>query len=170
MQATQKCIRLSRQAATFAGLLAVLGLCSFQYGDNNGLNNMPFAQVQTFVSDLAKAQRMAQQGNVDLLAGQTISGRPVRLRGELTDANCFLSSHTHAYDHAFCAKLCIAAGSPLILVPDDGSQIYLVLTAQNGVRVGAEILDQIGVPGIVVEGKVLKADRVRALAVQQLTR
>jgi hypothetical protein len=90
------------------------------------------------------------------------------LRGELTDANCYLGSHTHAYDHAFCAKLCAAAGSPLLFVPDQGSQVYLVLTSRNGLRLPDNALDHVGVPGIVVKGSVIEADGLRALAVEKL--
>lgn len=129
---------------------------------------MPFSQVQPFVSYLARAQRMAKQGNIELDAGQALKGQSVRLRGELTDANCFLSTHTHAYDHAFCAKLCVAAGSPLLFVPDQGDQIYIVLTAQNGMKLPADVLDQIGVPGILVTGKILEANGLRTLALQGL--
>jgi len=92
-------------------LVAGVSLCAFQFGDRNGLNSMPFAQVQPLVSDLAKARQMADQGNIELLARQSLPGKEVSLRGELTDANCFLATHTHAYDHAFCAKLCAAAGT-----------------------------------------------------------
>src|SRR5580704_16016538 len=56
--------------------LAVLALAAFQFGDNNGLNNMPFAQVQRLVSDLPKAQKMANDGNLELLAGKPVRGEP----------------------------------------------------------------------------------------------
>ncbi|MGA8491879.1 MAG: hypothetical protein WB711_15740 [Terriglobales bacterium] len=150
------------------GVVAVLVFCAFQFGDRYGLNNMPFAQVRTMVSDLEKARRMAKQGNVDLLVGQTMPGKAVRLRGEVTDANCYLGSHTHAYDHAFCAKLCAAAGSPLLFIPDQGGQVYLVLSAQNGVQLPESVLDRIGVPGIVVKGTVLDTDGLHALAIEAL--
>jgi hypothetical protein len=150
----------------FLSAIAALGLCAFQFGDRYGLNNMPFARVQPLVSDLAKAQKMAKQGNVELLAGETTPGRPVSLRGEVTDANCYLGSHTHAYDHAFCAKLCAAAGSPLLFVSDQGGQVYLVLTERNAVRLPEEVLDRIGVPGILIKGKAFEADGLRALAVE----
>lgn len=150
--------------------LAALALCAFQFGDRNGLNNMPFAQVQSMVSDLARAQRMAKQGNVDLLAGQAVPGTAVSLRGEVTDGNCYLGSHTHAYDHAFCAKICAAAGSPLVFVPDQGGQVYVVLSERNGVRLPEDVLDRIGVPGVKVKGKVLDADGLRGLAVEGLAR
>jgi hypothetical protein len=148
--------------------IATLGLCAFQFGDRNELNKMPFTEVQPLVSDLAKARRLAKQGNIDLLAGQAEPGETVRLRGEVTDANCYLGIHMHAYDDAFCAKLCAAAGGPLVFVPDQGGQVYLVLSEQNGIRLPENVLDRIGVPGIVVKGKVLDADGLRVLAVEGL--
>jgi len=111
---------------------------------------------------------LAKQGNIDLLVGQVESGKTVSIRGEITDANCYLGTHTHAYDHAFCAKLCGAAGGPLVFIPDQGQEIYLVLNQQNGVRLPENVLDRIGVPGILVKGKVLDTIGMRALAVEGL--
>jgi hypothetical protein len=145
-----------------------LGLCAFQFGDRNELNGIPFTEVQPLVLDLAKAGRLAKRGNVDLLAGQAEPGEAVNLRGEIADANCYLGSHVHSYDHAFCAKLCVAAGSPLLFIRDQGGEIYLVLSEKNGVRLPETVLDRIGVPGIVVKGKVLESDGLRALAVEGL--
>jgi hypothetical protein len=150
-------------------LVAGVGLCAFQFGDRNGLNNMPFAQVQPLVADLAKARQMANAGNIELLAGQSVAGKEVSLRGELTDANCFLTTHTHAYDHAFCAKLCAAAGSPLLFLPDAGGRPYLVLTEKNAVRLPDSVLDQIGVPGILIKARVLDSRDLPAIAVEGLT-
>jgi hypothetical protein len=169
MQATPRRARPNKKSViALLSAIATLGLCAFQFGDRYGLNNMPFAQVQALVSDLAKAQKMAKQGNVELLAGEAIPGRTVSLRGEVTDANCYLGSHTHAYDHAFCAKLCAAAGSPLLFVSDQGGQVYLVLSERNAVRLPEEVLDRIGVPGVLVKGKALEAEGLRALAVEGL--
>ena len=153
-----------------AGLcfLVALFLAAFQFGDNNGLNNMPFAQVQRLVSNLPKAQKMAGEGNLELLAGKPEPGEAATLRGELTDANCFLGTHTHAYDHAFCAKFCAAAGSPLLFISDQGGLVYVVLTVSNGVPLPESVLNLIGVPGIVVKGKTLNANGVRALAVESV--
>ena len=150
------------------GVIAVLCLGAFQYGDRHELNGMPFAQVQQLVSNLPEAQRLANSGNIDLFAGQSVPGDAVSLRGEFTDANCFLSTHSHAYDHAFCAKLCVAAGSPLVFVSDSDDKLYVVLTQQNAERLPENILDQIGIPGIKVKGKVLSADGFRALAFDSL--
>jgi hypothetical protein len=111
---------------------------------------------------------MAKQGNIDLLVGQAEPGEAVSLRGEVTDANCYMGSHMHAYDHAFCAKLCAAAGGPLVFIPDQGGEIYLVLNERKGTWLPHNVLDRIGVPGIVLKGKVIEADSMRALAVEGL--
>ena len=153
--------------ALLSGILA-LGLCAFQFGNRNELNGMPFTEVQPLVLDLTKAGRLAKRGNVDLFAGQAEPGDTVSLRGEVTDANCYLGSHVHSYDHAFCAKLCVAAGNPLLFIRDQGGEIYLVLSEKNGIRLPGDVLDRIGVPGIMVKGKVLEASGMRALAIERL--
>jgi hypothetical protein len=143
-------------------------LCAFQFGDRKELNKMPFTEVQPLVSDPARARRLAKQGNIDLLVGQAVPGKDVSLRGEIADANCYLGRHVHAYDHAFCAKLCATGGSPLVFIPDQGQEIYLVLSEWNGIRLPENVLDRIGVPGIVVKGKTLTSGGVRALAIEEL--
>ena len=169
LQATVRSAHLSRRRVIkVLSAIATLGLCAFQFGDRNGLNNMPFGQVQPLVSDLAKARRLARQGNIDLLEGETVPGKAVSLRGEITDANCYLGNHTHGYDHAFCAKMCAAAGNTLVFVSDQGGEIYLVLSERNGIRLPGNVLDRIGVPGIAVKGKVLDAGGMRALAIEGL--
>jgi hypothetical protein len=157
-----------RKPATALLVLAALALCAFQFGDRYDLNSMPFAQVQTLVSDLEKAKKMAKQGNVELLTAQAIPGQLVNVRGEVTDANCYLGAHRHAYDHAFCAKMCAAAGGPLVFVPDQGEQPYLVLSERNGIKLPDNVLDRIGIPGIVLKGKVFDVDGIHALAVDGL--
>jgi hypothetical protein len=148
--------------------LAVLLLAAFQFGDNNGLNNMSFSQVQRLVFDLPKAQKMAKAGNLELLAGRPVRGEVRTLHGEFTDANCFLGTHSHGYDHAFCAKFCAAAGSPLLFVSDQGGVVYVVLAATNGVPLPENALNLIGVPGILVKGKTFERNGVRALAVESV--
>jgi hypothetical protein len=171
MQARVPSVHLTKKSAiAFLAALAAIGLCAFQFGDRYGLNGMPFAQVQPLVSDLAKAHRMAKQGNIELHAGQPVQGQAVTLRGELTDANCYLGNHTHGYDHAFCAKLCAAAGSPLVFVPDQDREVYLVLNQLNGIRFPENVLDRIGVPGVVVKGRALDGQGLHALAVEGLAR
>jgi hypothetical protein len=156
--------RAVKQAQTVLCLL-VFGLLAFQYGDRNGMNDMPFAKVKVMVPELIEAQAMAKQGNIDLFAGAFVDGKDVSLHGELTDANCYLSNGNHAYDHAFCAKFCAAAGSPVLFIADDGGKAYVVLTQKNGVPLPHTALDQLGVPGLIVRGKTLHAHGIDALAV-----
>ena len=129
---------------------------------------MPYAQVQKLVGDVGQAQEMAMKGNIDFFAGKEMPGRPVQLHGELTDANCYLGIHTHGYDHAFCAKFCVATGSPLLFISDNEERVYVVLTARNGEKLPENIFDRVGVPGILVQGRAFEADGVRTLAIQQL--
>ena len=68
------------------------------------------------------------------------------------------------------AKLCAAAGGPLVFISDQSGELYLVLTEQNGVRLPENVLNRIGVPGIVIKGKVLDTIGMRALAVEGLAR
>ena len=151
-------------------MLSTLTLCAMQFGDRSGLNTMSFAQVQQLSQNLTKAQRLAKQGNIEFLGGQVLSGRSVILQGELTDANCYFGEHSHGYDHAFCAKLCVANGSPLLFVSDQQSEVYLVLTATNGVQLHADVLNQIGVPGVVIKGKLIDNGHQRVLALEELER
>ena len=116
-QAQSRRIYPGRESAIALLALAALALCAFQFGDRYGLNSMPFAQVQRLASDLATAKKMAMQGNIDLFVGETMQGRAVNVRGEVSDANCYLGAHRHFYDHAFCAKMCASAGGPLVFVP-----------------------------------------------------
>jgi hypothetical protein len=169
MQASiQKEHRGRKPVAMLLSAIATVGFCAFQFGDRNELNKMPFSEVQPLVFDLVKARQLAKHGNIDLFVGQTEPGKPVQLRGEVTDANCYLGIHMHAYDHAFCAKLCAAAGGPLVFVPDQGEEIFLVLNEQNGTRLPENVLDRIGVPGIVLKGRVIESGGMRALAVEGL--
>src|ERR1700686_4448406 len=76
LQATVRSAHLSRRRVIkLLSAIATLGLCAFQFGNRNGLNNMPFEQVQPLISDLAKARRLVRQGNIDLLVGQTVPGK-----------------------------------------------------------------------------------------------
>lgn len=161
---------IKQSVTALLSCFATLALCAMQFGDRSGLNNMSFAQVQALVSDLGKAQWLAKQGNIEFLGGQVVPGQEVRLRGEFTDANCYFGYRTHAYDHAFCAKLCVAAGSSLVFVSDQPGKAYVVMTGKNGIRLPKDVLDQIGVPGVTVVGRLIEVDGVRALAVASLDR
>src|SRR5258708_40337309 len=95
LQATVRSVHLSRRRVIkFLSAVATLGLCAFQFGDRNGLNNMAFEQVQPLVSDLAKARRLARQGNIDRLVGQTVPGKAGSLPRERPDADRYSGAQT----------------------------------------------------------------------------
>jgi len=55
-----------------------------------------------------------------------------------------------------------------VFVPDEGGPLYVALNERNGMRLPENILDHIGVPGILVRGKVLNREGMRALAIEGL--
>ena len=152
--------------AMTTGLFLAAGLCARQFGDRNGMNSMTFEEVKALASDPQRARLMAQQGNVDLFVGKEVAGQMVKLRGELTDGNCFLDKGIHAYDHAFCAKACVAAGSPVVFISDDDGKVYSVITPRNGVAVPEKVMDLLGIPGITVRGRVSRSQGMNVLAVE----
>ena len=83
--------------------------------------------------------------------GEALPGQEVMLHGEFTDANCLMGNGNHAYDHAFCAKACAAAGSPIVFIADSG-KVYLALNSIMGVSLPQAALDDSGVPGISATG------------------
>lgn len=141
--------------------------CAFQFGDRYDMNNMSYAKVKSLMLHPDAAQAMAMRGNVEFLAGQSVQGKYINARGELTDANCYLGKRVHSYDHAFCAKACVVAGSPVLFLGDAG-EVYVVLTAKNTTPLPGRILDKLGVPGVDVKGQVLHADGVDGLAVDDI--
>src|SRR5258708_2175898 len=70
--------------------LAVLILAAFQFGDNNGLNSMPYAQVRRLVSELLKAKKKARDGEFDLFARQPMRGETLYLPRGPPGGNFFL--------------------------------------------------------------------------------
>jgi hypothetical protein len=149
--------------------VVLLGFSFLQYGDRYRLNEMPFDKVQELTSDPGKARSMAKQGNIDFFVGTAIQGKAVTLTGELTDANCYLAQSRHGYDHAFCARYCAAAGSPLVFLPDQDSKVYFVIPASDGGRIPRDVLDRIGIPGTVVHGHTLSSHGIDALTVDSVS-
>jgi hypothetical protein len=61
-----------------------------------------------------------------------------------------------------------SAGGPLVFVPDQGGQVYLVLSQQNAKPLPEDVLDRIGVPVIVVNARMFDANGIHALALEGL--
>jgi hypothetical protein len=62
-------------------------------------------------------------------------------------------------------KFEICGRSPVLFIADDGGKAYVVLTLKNGVPLPPKVLDQLGIPGLVVRGKTLRAHGIDALAI-----
>jgi hypothetical protein len=58
----------------------------------------------------------------------------------------------------------------LVFVSDQQGKVYVVLTGKNGMRFPKDVLDQVGVPGVAVVGRLVDVDGVRALVVDSLDR
>jgi hypothetical protein len=113
---------------------------------------------------ISEAQLLAKQGNIARFGGRVVPGQEVGVRREFTDANCYLGYRTHACDHAFGAKLCVAAGSSLVLLSDHQGMVDVVLTGKNAIRFPKDVFDQVGVPGVAVVGRLVEYGRSRWIA------
>jgi len=102
-----------------------------------------------------------------LMGGVAVEGKEVTLKGELTGANCYLSRGIHGHDHALCAKACVAAGSPVIFIAQDG-KVYTVLLAKDGTSLPEAALDDLGRPGVTIEGKLVSGHGQEALALESV--
>lgn len=147
--------------------LFCLGLCAFQFGDRYDMNNMPYEKVKSLMSHPKTVQAMGIRGNIDFFALQTVQGNDIEVRGELTDANCYLGKRIHSYDHAFCAKACVAAGAPILFL-SDGGKVYVVLTTRNAVPLPPPILDKLGIPGVDVKGRVVRTEGIDGLVIEAI--
>lgn len=155
---------LKRTFRTLPVLLLALGVSAFQFGDEYNLNGMRFADVRSLVSHLGKARAIARKGNIDFFVAQPVQGREVTMHGEITG---YLSKRLHVYDHAFCAKACVAGGSPIVFIADSG-KVYLVLNSQVGMPLPDKVLNQLGVPGIRIKAQSVGSHDIEALAISSL--
>jgi hypothetical protein len=152
-------------------LLLASGLCLaasglWAQGKMMDMNDLPYDSVKAMLSDPARASmamEMAKKAGVLVMVGIPVQGKDVTLKGELTGANCYLSAGLRGHNHAMCAKACVAAGSPVVFIADDGT-VYAVLTAKDGMPLPPGALDQLGRPGVTVGGSVVTAHGVKALA------
>lgn len=158
-------VTLAVTAVTAGGLLWAQGM-----QNKMDMNDMPYAQVKAMMSNpeqATKAMQMAKMNHVMLMAGMPVKGRSVTLKGELTDANCYVSDGLHGHNHAMCAKACVAAGSPMVFLADSG-KVYTILTAKDGMALPEDALNDLGKPGVTVHGTVVKSHGVDALALESV--
>jgi hypothetical protein len=146
------------------------GLMWAQETKNTDMNDIPYAKVKTMLAtpaSRAETMKMVKKNHVMLMGGQPINGQSVTLKGELTDADCYLSSGMHGHEHAMCAKACVAHGSPIIFLAENGS-VYLVLTPKDGMPYPETLLNDLGRPGVTVVGNALDSYGIKAISIQSL--
>lgn len=110
---------------------------------------------------------MAMKNGVMLMGGQAMGGQPVTLRGELTGADCYLSSGEHGHGHAFCAKACVAHEGPIVFIAADGT-VYLVLPPKDGMPYPTQVLNDLGRPSVTVKADRIDSHGIKALSVQSV--
>ena len=157
------------------GLLVAVALClappALRAQMQMNMNDLPYDSVKAILNDPVRgpqAMEMAKKMGVVLMAGMPVEGKEVTLKGEITGANCFLSGGLRGHNHAMCAKACVAAGTPVLFLADNGA-IYTVLTGKNGVALPAGTLDLLGRAGITVKGSILTTHGVKSLALQSVS-
>ncbi len=151
-------------------LAAILVWGQGNTGKSTNMNNLPFAKVSSMLStpaQAAKTEKMAKANGVTLMGGQPINGKAMTLTGELTGADCYLSQGLHEPSHAFCAKACVAHGSPIVFLANDGT-VYVVLTPKDGVHYPEALLDDLGKPGVTVTANELESRGIKAISVQSV--
>lgn len=93
-----------------------------------------------------------------------MGGTPVTMTGELTGADCYLSTGDHGPKHALCAKTCVSHGGPIVFLGSDGTT-YLVLPPKDGTHYPMQVLNDLGKPGVTVHAHEIDSHGIKALSV-----
>ena len=96
-----------------------------------------------------------------------MGGTPVTMTGELTGADCYLSTGDHGPKHAFCAKTCVSHGGPIVFLGSDGTT-YLVLPPKDGTHYPMQVLNDLGKPGVTVQAHEINSHGIKALSVDSV--
>lgn len=60
------------------------------------------------------------------------AGKPVTLKGEVLDMDCYMNEGAHGKDHASCAVMCLNEDAPVGLLADDGKAYFLTANEDKG--------------------------------------
>jgi hypothetical protein len=134
------------------------------------MNDWSYAKVKQMMSNpqtAKKATMMAKKDNVMLMGGMSMGGAPVTMKGELTGGDCYLSAGEHSHQHAFCAKACVSHGGPIVFLGSNGTT-YLVLPPKDGAHYPAQVLNDLGKPGVTVHAHEIDSHAVKALSVDSV--
>lgn len=157
------------------GLMLMLGIAvglwAAQGMNHKNMNDWSYAKVKQLMSNPQTARKvamMAKKNHVVLMGGMSMGGTPVTLKGELTGADCYLSSGKHGPQHALCAKACVSHGGPIVFLGKNGTT-YLVLPPKDGAHFPVQVLNDLGTPGVTVHAHEIDSHGIKALSVDSVT-
>jgi hypothetical protein len=155
---------------TILTVAVAAGLWAAQGSEHQKMLNWPYSKVEQMMSNpqsAGKTVAMARANNVMLMGGMPMGGTAVTMKGELTGADCYLSSGEHGPQHALCAKVCVLHGGPIVFVGANGTT-YLVLPPKDGVHFPEAVLDDLGKPGVTVNAHEIDSHGIKALSVDSV--
>jgi len=147
-----------------------LGLLAAQATSQKNMNDWSYSKVKKMMSNPQTAKKvgmMAKKNGVMLMGGMSMGGRPVTMKGELTGADCYLSSGDHGHEHALCAKACVSHGGPIVFLGSNGTT-YLVLPPKDGAHYPMQVLNDLGKPGVTVHAHEIDSHGIKALSVDSV--
>ena len=149
---------------------ASIGLMSAQSTNQKDMNSWSYSKVKQLMSNPKTAKEtamMAKKNHVMLMGGMSMGGTAVTMKGELTGADCYLSTGDHGHDHAFCAKACVSHGGPIVFIGSNGTT-YLVLPPKDGAHYPMQVLNDLGKPGVTVHAHEINSHGIKALSVDSV--
>lgn len=149
---------------------ASLGLLAAQASNQKNMNDWSYSKVQKMMSNPQTAKKvgmMARKNGVMLMGGMSMGGTPVTMKGELTGADCYLSTGDHGHDHALCANACVSHGGPIVFLGSNGTT-YLVLPPKDGAPYPMQVLNDLGKPGVSVHAHEIDSHGIKALSVDSV--
>jgi hypothetical protein len=153
-----------------AFLLAAAFLWSQSGVTKEQLLDMPYAKVKTMLSNPQSTARLLttlKKNGVVAMGGVPIKGREVTLKGELIGAECYLGHGMRGHEYAFCAKACVAEGSPVLFIADNGTT-YLALPPKAGTPLPEKAYNDLGKSGVTVKAAEVDSHGFKALAIQSV--
>lgn len=156
--------------AVVAVLAVSLGLLAAQSMNQKDMNDWSYSKVKHMMSNPKTAKEviaMAKKNNVLLMAGWSMGGTPVTMKGELTGGDCYLSAGKHGHDHALCAKACVSHGGPIVFLSSNGTT-YLVLPPKDGAHFPEQVLNDLGKPDVTVHAHEIDSHGIKALSVDSV--
>ncbi len=147
-----------------------LGLLASQGSNSKDMNDWSYSKVKKLMSNPQTAKEtamMAKKNGVMLMGGMSVGGTAVTMKGELTGADCYLSTGDHGHSHAFCAMACVSHGGPIVFIAGNGTT-YLVLPPKDGAHYPMQVLNDLGRSGVTVHAHEIDSHGIKALSVDSV--